>query len=119
MPYRYYLQCYRQAHGLDHTHWYCRGSVWIPVWIVTLVVGLVHGLALVVRRMSFFSIPYLEAADYLLQVSSREHSFDCSQFAQDFGKHLEEEESILECFVRRRKQLEGSTDKDARKQKKT
>jgi len=120
MPYGYYLQCYRQAHGLDNATWYPR-SVWIPVWVVTLVVTLVHGLAMVARRMTFVSVPYLEAADYLLQVSSREHSFDCSQFAQDFGNHLEEEEeeSILECFVRRRQQLEVCTDKDARKQKKT
>ena len=40
---------------------------------------------------------------YLLQVASREHSFDCSRFGLDFPGL--EEESILECFQRRRKVL--------------
>jgi hypothetical protein len=45
--------------------------------------------------------------DYLLQVAFREHTFDCSLFQRDFPEILDLEESILECFVRRKAFLEA------------
>jgi len=96
MPYGYYLQQYRMAHNLERT------SIWIPVWVVTCLVALVHSLAHLCSRLNI-SIPYLDAFDYLLQVSSREHSFDCSLFGNDFPEL--QEESILECFQRHRELL--------------
>jgi nucleoside-diphosphate-sugar epimerase len=90
VPYGYYLETFRQAYGVHSS------SIWIPVWIVTWFVAFVHWVA---SWNIFFCLPYLDAADYLLQVSSREHSFDCSLFARDFKI---EEETILECFIRRK-----------------
>jgi hypothetical protein len=95
VPYGYYLETFRQAYGVHNG----TSSIWIPVWIVTWFVAFVHWVA---SWNHFFRLPYLDAADYLLQVSSREHSFDCSLFARDFKI---KEESILECFIRRKKVL--------------
>ena len=104
VPYGYYLEAFRQAYGIHNNY----SSIWIPVWIVTGFVALVHWLAWwndVHQRWFGVRFPYLDAADYLLQVSSREHSFDCSRFANDFP-HLEEE-TILQCFIRRKVFLES------------
>jgi hypothetical protein len=94
VPYGYYLQEFRNAYQLQYT------SIWIPVWIVTWFVAAVHWLAYWNARCFLGSVPYIDAADYLLQVASREHSFDCSRFGRDFPEL--QEESILECFERRR-----------------
>ena len=98
VPYGYYLKEYRKAYHLNDFN-----SIWIPFWVITMVVALVHWLA---WWNHFFQIPYLDAIDYLLQVSSHEHSFDCSRIAQDFSCLEQDEESILECFVRRKQILE-------------
>jgi hypothetical protein len=52
----------------------------------------------------YFYLPYIDATNYLLQVAAREHSFDCSRFAKDFPNL--KEETILECFIRRKAFLE-------------
>ena len=89
VPYGYYLQEFRRAHRLRYT-------VSIPQWVVTCFVSLFHWVA---AWNCYFGLPYLDSVDYLLQVASREHSFDCTRFAEDFPEI--QEESIHECFVRR------------------
>lgn len=97
VPYGYYLEKYRVAHGLQST------SIWIPVWIVTSFVSAFHWFA---QWNVYLKLPYIDSLDYLLQVSSREHSFNCSLFQGDFPEL--DEETILECFVRRRVYLRES-----------
>ena len=105
VPYGYYLQEYRKAYQLQHS------SIWIPAWVVTWFVIAFHWI------LSSFGllkniIPYLNSADYLLQVSSREHSFDNSKFSNDFRHHLvdNKEESIYGCFIRRKLYLSNPQD---------
>lgn len=93
IPYGQYLQDYRTANDIQ---W----AIWIPVILVKVIVTLVHLLAAV-----FFFLPYVQSVDYLLQVSAREHSFDCGKFEREFGISAHEE-TIEECFRRRRRQLE-------------
>jgi hypothetical protein len=57
-------------------------------------------------------LPYLDSIDYLLQVATREHSFDCARFknlvdanAALFSSTLSsafQEENMYECFTRRK-----------------
>jgi hypothetical protein len=94
VPYGYYLHEFRRAYRLV--------AVWIPHWVVSCFVSLFHWLA---AWNFYFGFPYVDAADYLLQVASREHSFNCAQFAADFPEL--EEESIYDCFVRRKLLLES------------
>jgi hypothetical protein len=96
VPYGYHLQEFRKAYQLQCT------SIWIPVWIVTWFVAIFHWFAYWNARI--VGLPYIDAADYLLQVASREHSFDCSRFGRDFPEL--QEETILECFERRQAFLE-------------
>lgn len=96
VPYGYYLQEFRRAYRIY--------SFWIPVWVVTWFVTFVHWLA-AWNNFFYIELPYLDAADYLLQVASREHSFDCSRFGRDFPELVEE--SIFECFTRRKAVLES------------
>jgi hypothetical protein len=70
--------------------------VWIPVWMVRAFVKAVHWIT------SWFPLLYLESVDYLLQVSYREHSFDCSDFVQDFPEIVNQEETIESCFWRQK-----------------
>jgi hypothetical protein len=95
IPYGRYLLDYRKAHNIQL-------AVWIPAWTVQWVVATVHWLAL--TRIAKH-VPYLESVDYLLQVSAREHSFDCSRFAADFTELVSQEENYETCFRRRQRQL--------------
>jgi hypothetical protein len=102
VPYGYYLNEYRTAYGIHKT------SIWIPVWMVTWFVAFVHVLAMWNQTYLNSIIPYLDAAEYLLQVAAREHSFDNSafqHFAEANGNFREE--TILECFVRRKFYLQS------------
>jgi hypothetical protein len=105
VPYGYYLQEYRKAYGILNT------SIWIPSWIVTSFVTIVHCIARANQKYLSSTIPYVDASDYLLQVASREHSFNMSTFRNILMKHDKsscfEEESILECFVRRKMYLQA------------
>jgi hypothetical protein len=47
--------------------------------------------------------PYLESIDYLLQVTLNEHTFDVKETIQDFPNLLHVEETMEECFRRRRR----------------
>jgi len=91
VPYGYYLQNFRRAHGIER---YFHG---VPQWFMTGSIALFHWIA----AWNILGLPYIDSVDYLLQVSSEEHSFDCSRFARDFGSKFQEE-SILECFVRQK-----------------
>ena len=93
VPYGEYLVAFRKAHGLSSY------AVWMPSWSVRMIVHLFH----VVTNLFGGFVPYLQSVDYLLQVTTTEHSFDCSAVATDFGRSIEEE-SILACFERRRRQ---------------
>jgi len=96
VPLGYYLEEFRKAYQLEYT------SVWIPCWIVAWLIAFFHWFAsatspaLKSNQQRSHPIPYVEAVDYLLQVGSREHSFDCSRFAADFPEL--EEETIRECL---------------------
>ena len=92
VPYGEYLVAYRQAHHLTY-------ALWIPSWVVQIVVSLFHYLS----EALGFMVPYLQSIDYLLQVTRHEHTFDQSVVSHDFGEGLREE-SILTCFERRRRQ---------------
>jgi hypothetical protein len=106
VPYGYYLSEFRRAYGIQRT------SLWIPVWVVTSFVSLVHSLAYWNQQYLSSCVPYLDAADYLLQVAAREHSFDNGAFRQLLQDEIQRgtfcEETILECFVRRRGYLQQS-----------
>jgi hypothetical protein len=95
IPYGRYLSDYRAAHDI-------KLAVWIPPWTVKWFVAAVHWCALTPLAKH---LPYLESVDYLLQVSAREHSFDCSRFAADFTEIISHEETFEACFRRRRRQL--------------
>jgi hypothetical protein len=98
IPYGQYLVHYRRAYEL---WWY----IWIPVWLVRAFVEAVHWIT------SWLQLPYLESVDYLLQVSYREHSFDCSDFVRDFPEIVNQEETIEACFRRRKIFLSQSNDR--------
>lgn len=95
VPYGYYLHEFRKAYQMTF-------ALWIPASLVTCFVACIHWFAV---WNVCLGLPYLDAADYLLQVASREHSFDCSQFGRDFPEL--KEESIFNCFTRRKAVLEG------------
>jgi hypothetical protein len=97
IPYGRYLVDYRKAHNI-------KWAMWIPAWTVQWFVAIVHLFAL--TRIAKH-LPYLESVDYLLQVSAREHSFDCSRFATDFTEIVSQEETFETCF--RRHSLQSSS----------
>lgn len=95
VPYGTYLQAYRQAYGM-------RCYLTVPDrWVRLFVLGF-HALA-----DSFLGrwIPFMESIDYLLLVTLEEHSFDQRLVQHDFPELLSREETILQCFRRRRSQL--------------
>eukprot|EP00797_Seminavis_robusta_P026340 Sro477_g150750.1 n/a (470) ;mRNA; r:24886-26607 len=104
VPYGYYLQEFRRAHQMEYT------SIWIPVWVVAWITALIHWFASICNRWKV-RLPYVDAMDYLMQVASREHSFDCSMFGDDFPNFQEQEETILECFIRRKEILAKESQK--------
>ena len=107
VPYGDYLKIYRQAYILSFPKsWSGRLMMWVPSFIHVVLVFLVRCLAQVNQSILKNRIPYIDSIDYLLQVSSREHSFDCSLFAKYFA--FDEEETILQCFVRRNQLLHGT-----------
>lgn len=93
VPYGDYLVAYRQAYGIPD-----RGYVELPLWFVQGFVALVHFVA----RYFGTVLPFVASIDYLLQVSTKEHSFDLSRVSHDFDFP---EESLTTCFRRRRKAL--------------
>jgi nucleoside-diphosphate-sugar epimerase len=94
VPYGDYLTAYRKACEIRHT-------LWMPVWTVRVFVLCFHLTAVLLGWM----IPYLHAVDYLLLVTNSEHSFDCSTVRRDFPELVATEETIEDCFRRRRRQF--------------
>ena len=107
IPYGEYLVYYRRAYGITS-----RTSIWVPMFIMTWFVTIVHWIAHTIKRRCRIWIPYLDSIDYLLQVSIREHSFDNTRFFTDFGSSFKEE-SILECFQRIRRKQQRQVEDDA------
>ena len=93
LPYGQVLVDFRQSNDI-------RIAVNVPISLVNLFVALVHTLAHFFGRW----ICYLESLDYLLQVTRQEHSFASSAVRQDFPELRHQEETILACFRRRRKE---------------
>lgn len=92
-----YLQFYIQAYDYPY-------RIMIPFVLVTYFTMLLNWL---VWRTGLHRISGTAVSiDYLLQVAFREHTFDCSLFQRDFPEITNQEETIFECFVRRRLYLE-------------
>lgn len=97
VSYGTYLQFYRQAFGI-------RYYLTVPdSWVR----GFVWCFHIIILASSFLGrwIPFLESVDYLLRVTLEEHSFDQRLVEKDFPELRLREETILECFQRRRKQF--------------
>jgi hypothetical protein len=97
-PVYYYTRCTQQpvpyvSHLRDYHYAYnIRYLLWIPVTLTVWFLKFFHWLAT-------HHIHKLQLLDYLLIVSSQSHSFDNSLVHSQFEF---EEESIVECFMRRR-----------------
>jgi hypothetical protein len=92
VPYGNYLQAYREAYGM-------RYYLTVPDrWVRLFVLGF-HALT----RLLGGCVPFLESVDYLLLVTLNEHSFDQQLVQQDFPELHSREETILQCFERRRR----------------
>ena len=92
-----YLQDYLRAHDYPF-------RITIPYSLVRYFIILVNWMVWKTPLHRIFRV--CVAIDYLLQVAFREHTFDCQKFVKDFPEILPEEESIYQCFVRRRRYLE-------------
>jgi hypothetical protein len=107
VPYGEFLIAYRRAYGLD----------WLPMLVPILlvewcVVRPLHWLTVLLTTvLGFASIPILESVDYLLQVTLDEHTFDMTETVHDFPEILQVEESMEECFRRRRALLVSTSSK--------
>jgi len=99
VPYGDYLLAYRHAYEVYFT-------VWIPFPVVVWFVWLVH--VLVVHVLGQLSATAM-SINYLLQVSAVEHSFNNDLFRADFPQIVETQESIYECFRRRRALMTGKS----------
>lgn len=96
VPYASHLHDYQAATAKDRSfgivsNWF---PIHIPVRVAMAFFSLVHVAAKV--------LPCLHSVDYLLQVAVRSHTFDNSLV---HGHFTFQQESILECFVRRREYL--------------
>ena len=101
MTYGDYLRYYNLAYNVKF-------RIVIPFVIITYFTMAVHW---IVWKTPLHRIGILVSLDYLLQVAFREHTFDCSRFSKDFPNFGQHEETIYECFARRRRLLEGATSK--------
>jgi hypothetical protein len=96
VPYGQFLVDYRRAHDI---YW----AIWIPVVMVQVFVKVFH----VLSRYTGQWVPFVESVDYLLQVTVHEHSFDLTAISTDFPQLSQHEETIYECFRRRRQLLKA------------
>lgn len=98
VAYGTHLIYYRLAYNVNFLplvvpYWFVKWFVVWPLQVITVMVS------------PFLSIPYLESINYLMQVTTAEHTFDLSETHEDFPELLHLEESILECFLRRKQML--------------
>ena len=98
LAYGQFLKHFRAAYQIPSWSIVSFPSVWMQC-----LVAMIHWMA--TETLLSRLMPFLESIDYLLQVSSREHTFDNTLFKTDFPQLSRMEESIPECFVRRRRFL--------------
>jgi hypothetical protein len=98
MTYGDYLRYYNLAYN-------AKFRIVIPFVVITYLTMAVHW---IVWKTPLHRIGILVSMDYLLQVAFREHTFDCSRFSNDFPNFGQQEETIYECFARRKRLLEGT-----------
>lgn len=97
IPYGDYLVCYRRAYNVNY----------IPMLIQYILLKWLFILPFhymtVILSSSYIGIPpYIQSIDYLLQVTNHEHTFDMSETIKDFPNLINIEETIFDCFQRRR-----------------
>jgi hypothetical protein len=112
VPYGEFLLAYFQANHDNNdgtllssalARW-CRRFVWLPHWLV--LYGFVlpfRWCTMVLTTLVSSKLPYVESIDYLLQVTVNEHSFDLTDTVRDFPDIVKLEETMQECFARRRR----------------
>jgi hypothetical protein len=96
VPYGEYLKAYRLGNDILI-------YAWLPMMFVVWIVTWVHAIAL---RWPW--LPYIQSIDYLLQVTRREHTFDLSLIGTAYPGVANQEETIVECFRRRRWYIRNS-----------
>lgn len=92
--------------------WLVRHVLWVPSWLVRW--GFVepwHWCTVFVVACVSSQVLFLESIDYLLQVTTQEHSFDMKETLADFPEILQLEETMLACFQRRRRMFLLETNK--------
>lgn len=92
-----FLVDYRRACNIESY------AIWLPNFVVQLFVGVMHTFR--TWTSGWLRIPFLESIDYLLQVTREEHTFNLSAIEADFPQLKAKEETIEECFRRRRRLL--------------
>ena len=100
VAYGEHLVAYRQAYGIALL------PTLVTSWFVEFfVVHPLHWFTLFFKNWIGFSLPFLESVDYLLQVTLDEHTFNMTETLQDFPEIVTVEETIVDCFARRRRFL--------------
>jgi hypothetical protein len=114
VPYGEYLVSYRKAYGISWFVPIVLPNVLVEYGVVRLLHWFLYGTNTRMMRMietmipfrspnfSLRQLPYLESIDYLLQVTLQDHTFDMTETIRDFPQLLQIEETMEECFVRRR-----------------
>jgi hypothetical protein len=103
VPYGEFFLAYRNVYGL------AKLPVLLPYVLVKYgVVMVFHFWTILLRSMlpSYIMPPFLESIDYLLQVTVHEHTFDMNETLQDFPMIVHLEETMEDCFRRRRAVLQ-------------
>lgn len=90
VPYGEHLVAYRAAHATSP-------AVWLPYLAVAMLVALWHA---AVRHTPLGRLAGARSVDYLLQVSSRDHTFDNGRIHRDFPSLAASEESLVRAFRR-------------------
>ena len=114
VPYGEYLLSYKKAYfGTPLLSWFV--PILIPSRLIEYgVVKLLHIVTSLIQMLHsycrnvpivipFIPPPYLESIDYLLQVTLNEHTFEMKETIQDFPNIVLFEETMEECFRRRRR----------------
>ncbi len=119
VPYGEYLLSYKKAYfGTPLISWFV--PILIPsrlieygvVRLLHIITSLLQMLHSYCRNVAIpFVPPYLESIDYLLQVTLNEHTFDMKETIQDFPNIIQCEESMEECFRRRRRNFRNQKKK--------
>mmetsp|Transcript_26951 Transcript_26951/g.40795 ORF Transcript_26951/g.40795 Transcript_26951/m.40795 type:complete len:139 (+) Transcript_26951:772-1188(+) len=82
-----FLKQYRKAYDI---------TIFLPITF-----ALFHMLSSLLQQLKIRD-GFVLAIDYIVQASKHDKIFDCSRFARDFPSIVDREETIYECFRRRR-----------------